>query len=201
MNELYEETTVNLADAGKEIKKELSKDEKVLESVFKLETLYRKYKYILWAVLIGIILFFLGRAYMQSAHESNLLQANEAFLTLQTKADDAKALSMLKEKNPKLFELFTYTQAVKNENLTVLKNLSTSKNQVISDASTYILSVLEKEPKDSKLYSEMVVLQEAYLAIKSGDVKGANQNLNLIEEDTPLYMLASLLKHSTIKAK
>jgi len=58
MNELYEETTVNLADAGKEIKKELSKDEKVLENVFKLETLYRKYKYILWVVLIGIVLFF-----------------------------------------------------------------------------------------------------------------------------------------------
>jgi len=192
---------VNLADAGKEIKKELSKDEKVLESVFKLETLYKKYKYILWALLIGVVLFFLGRAYMQSAHESNLLQANEAFLTLQTKADDTKALAILKEKNPNLFELFTYAQAVKNENLTVLKDLSASENQVISDASTYVSSVLEKQPKDSKLYTEMTVLQEAYLAIKSGDVKVANQKLNLIEEDTPLYMLASLLKHSTIKAK
>jgi len=192
---------VNLADAGKEIKKELSKDEKVLESVFKLETLYKKYKYILWALLIGVVLFFLGRAYMQSAHESNLLQANEAFLTLQTKADDTKALAILKEKNPNLFELFTYAQAVKNENLTILKELSTSENQVISDASTYVSSVLEKQPKDSKLYTEMTVLQEAYLAIKSGDVKVANQKLNLIEEDTPLYMLASLLKHSTIKAK
>ena len=192
---------MNLADAGKEIKKELSKDEKVLESVFKLETLYKKYKYILWALLIGVVLFFLGRAYMQSAHESNLLQANEAFLTLQTKADDTKALAILKEKNPNLFELFTYAQAVKNENLTVLKDLSTSENQVISDASTYVSSVLEKQPKDSKLYTEMTVLQEAYLAIKSGDVKVANQKLNLIEEDTPLYMLASLLKHSTIKAK
>lgn len=192
---------MNLADAGKEIKKELSKDEKVLESVFKLETLYKKYKYILWALLIGVVLFFLGRAYMQSAHESNLLQANEAFLTLQTKADDTKALAILKEKNPNLFELFTYAQAVKNENLTILKELSTSENQVISDASTYVSSVLEKQPKDSKLYTEMTVLQEAYLAIKSGDVKVANQKLNLIEEDTPLYMLASLLKHSTIKAK
>jgi len=196
-----EETTVNLADAGKEIKKELSSDEKVLESVFKLETLYKKYKFILWALVVGVVLFFLGRTYMQSIHASNLSQANEAFLTLQTKADDTKALAILKEKNPKLFELFSYTQAVKNENLTVLKELSTSKNQVISDASNYVSSVLEKEPKDSKLYEEMTLVQQAYLAIKSGDVKEAKQKLDLIEEDTPLYMLASLLKHFTIKAK
>jgi hypothetical protein len=188
---------VNLAD----VKKELSSDEKVLENVFKLETLYKKYKFILWAFVVGMILFFLGRAYMQSVHESNLAEANEAFLRLQTKADDVKALAILKEKNPKLYELFTYTQAAKNENITVLKELSSSKNKVISDASNYIFSVLEKEPKESKLYEEMVLLQQAYLAIKSGDIKVAKQKLNLIEEDTPLYMLASLLKHYTIKAK
>jgi hypothetical protein len=192
---------VNLADAGKEIKKELSGDEKVLENVFKLETLYKKYKFFLWALVIGLILFFIVRAYMQSVHVSNLAEANEAFLTLQTEAEDSKAIATLKEKNPKLFELFTYTQAIKNENLTVLKELSTSKNQVISDASMYVSSVLEKEPKDSKLYAEMTWLQQAYLAIKAGDFKLAKQKLNLIEEDTPLYTLASLLKHSTIKAK
>jgi len=192
---------VNLADAGKEIKKELNNDEKVLESVFKLETLYKKYKFFLWALVIGVVLFFLGRAYMQSVHTSNLVEANEAFLTLQKDADDSNALAILKEKNPKLFELFSYTEAVKNKNATVLEKLSTSKNQVISDASTYVSSVLDKQPKDSKLYDEMVLFQQAYLAIKSGDIKSAKQKLNLIEEDTPLYMLASLLKHSIIKAK
>ncbi|MCF6243482.1 MAG: hypothetical protein L3J43_00405 [Sulfurovum sp.] len=192
---------MNLADAGKEIKKELSNDEKVLENVFKLETYYKKYKYLLWALVIGIIVFFLGRAYMQSAHESNLSEANEAFLTLQTKADDAQALATLKDKNPKLFELFNYTQAVKNENITVLKDLSTSKNKVIADASSYVSSVLEKAPKDSKLYAELTLFQKAYLDIKTGDIKSAKQKLDLIEEDTPLYMLASLLKHSTIKEK
>lgn len=192
---------MNLADAGKEIKKELNNDEKVLESVFKLETLYKKYKFFLWALVIGVVLFFLGRAYMQSVHTSNLVEANEAFLTLQKDADDSNALAILKEKNPKLFELFSYTEAVKNKNATVLEKLSTSKNQVISDASTYVSSVLDKQPKDSKLYDEMVLFQQAYLAIKSGDIKSAKQKLNLIEEDTPLYMLASLLKHSIIKAK
>lgn len=192
---------MNLADAGREIKEKLSGDEKVLESVFKLETLYKKYKFIIWALVIALILFFLGRAYMQSIHTSNLAEANEAFLTLQTKADDTEALAILKEKNPKLFELFTFTQDVKKENVTALKELGTSENMIIADASTYVYSVLEKQPKDSKLYAEMVLFQQAYLAIKAGDIKSAKQKLNLIEEGTPLFMLASLLKHSTIKAK
>lgn len=192
---------MNLADAGREIKEKLSGDEKVLESVFKLETLYKKYKFIIWALVIALILFFLGRAYMQSIHTSNLAEANEAFLTLQTKADDTEALAILKEKNPKLFELFTFTQDVKKENVTALKELGTSENMIISDVSTYVYSVLEKQPKDSKLYAEMVLFQKAYLAIKAGDIKSAKQKLNLIEEGTPLFMLASLLKHSTIKAK
>jgi len=192
---------VNLADAGKEFKKELNSDEKVLENVFKLETYYKKYKYIIWALVIGIIVFFIGRAYMQSVHTSNLVEANEAFLTLQIKAEDTKALAILKEKNPKLFELFTYTQAVKKEDITALKALRASQNIVIADASNYVTSVLEKQPKDSKLYAEMTLFQQAYVAIKAGNVKDAKQKLDLIEEDTPLYMLASLLKHSTIKAK
>jgi len=192
---------VNLADAGREIKEKLSGDEKVLESVFKLETLYKKYKFVIWALVIALILFFLGRAYMQSVHTSNLAEANEAFLTLQTKADDTEALAILKEKNLKLFELFTFTQEVKKENLIALKELGTSENMIIADASTYVYSILEKQPKDSKLYAEMVLFQQAYLAIKAGDIKSAKQKLNFIEENTPLFMLASLLKHSIIKAK
>ncbi len=192
---------MNLADAGKEFKKELSSDEKVLENVFKLETYYKKYKYIIWALVIGIIVFFIGRAYMQSVHTSNLVEANEAFLTLQTTAEDTNALAILKEKNPKLFELFTYTQAVKKEDITALKKLNRSQNSVIADASSYAASVLEKQPKDSTLYAEMTRFQQAYLAIKAGNVKEAKQKLALIEEDSPLYMLASLLKHSTVKAK
>ena len=192
---------MNLTDAGREIKKELSGDEKVLESVFRLETLYKKYKFIIWAVVIAVILFFIGRAVIQNMHEAKLLEANEAFLTLQNKADDAQALALLKEKNPALFELYTYAQAVKKEDIKVLETLSASKNLVISDASKYSQSVLSKKPVDSKLYKEMALLQQAYLAIKAGDTTTAKNKLDLIGERSALFMVASLLKHSTLKAK
>jgi len=184
-----------------EVKKTLSSDEKVLESAFKLETLYKKHKLKIWGIAAVLILFFAGNAVVNTMHEASLAQANEAFLTLQTNADDAQALALLKEKNPALFELFSYTQAVKNRDVKRLAALAQSHNSILADASKYTVATLENKPSDSKLYNEMALLEEAYLLIKAGEPKRAKEKLELIDERSPLGMLASLLNHSTLKAK
>ena len=188
---------MNIAD----VKRELSGDEKVLESAFKLETLYRKYKLIIWTVIIGLILFFVGKTVMQSMHEAKLEEANQAFLTLQSKADDAEALKVLEEKNPTLFELFSFSQANQKKDVKVLSNFKNSSNKVIADASAYAIATLEKKTSDSKLYKEIAVMEDAYLAIKSGDLKSAKAKLSLIGAGSTLFHSASLLAHATLKAK
>jgi hypothetical protein len=70
---------VDIAD----VKKKLSSDEKVLVSAFKLEELYKKHKYKIWAVAAALILFFAGKVAMDAMHEAKLADANKAFLTLQ----------------------------------------------------------------------------------------------------------------------
>ena len=186
---------MNIAD----IKNELSSDEKVLESAFKLETLYKKYKFIIWGVIVALVLFFGGKAIQENMHEAQLEKANEAFLTLQTKSDDSAALEILKENNPELFELFSYTQAVKKQDAKALEALSSSKNTIIADASGYTAGVLNKKPVDSVLYKEMSLFEEAYLAIGAGDVKTAKAKLELIDERSPFAVITGFLKHSTIK--
>jgi hypothetical protein len=192
---------VSIKDDVNYVKKELSGDEKVLESAFKLESLYKKYKFHLWGVVVALILFFGGQAAMDTVHQGKLEKANEAFLTLQTKSDDANALKALKENNPALFELYTYSQAVEKEDVKALEALSASNNSVIADASGYTAGVLNKKPVDSKLYKEMALFQEAYLAIVAGDVKMAQNKLELIDERSALSVITEFLKHSTIKAK
>ena len=149
----------------------------------------------------AIILGFLGKTGMDAMHEAKLADANKAFLTLQTKADDTEALQTLKAKNPALFELFSYAQAVKTQDIKVLNSLVGSKNEVIADSSKYVVATLDNKSSDSKLYKEMALLQEAYLAIKAGDTKSAKEKIELIDERSSLATLASLLNHSTIKAK
>lgn len=192
---------MSIQDDVKYVKRELSGDEKVLESAFKLEELYKKYKLVIWAVIVAVILFFVGSTVMSAMKQAKLEDANNAFLTLQNKADDAQALETLKKKNPALFELYTFSQAAKNQDANALSTLSDSKNSIIADSSKYTASAIEKKPVDSKLYKEMALLEEAYVSIKAGDVKSAKAKLELIDERSPLSMLARLLEHSTIKAK
>jgi len=191
---------VSIKDDVNYVKKELSGDEKVLESAFKLETLYKKHKFKIWGIVVALLVFFGGTAIQKSMHEAQLAKANDAFLILQTKSDDTAALQTLKENNPALLELFNYAQAVKKQDTKVLKALSSSKNAVIADASTYTAGVLAKKPVDSILYKEMVFLEEAYLAIDAGDAKTAKAKLELIDERSPLAVITGFLKHSIIKA-
>jgi hypothetical protein len=197
---MLQESYVSIKDDVNYVKKELSGDEKVLESAFKLESLYKKYKFQLWGVAAALILFFGGQAVMTAMHEAKLVKANEAFLTLQSKSDDANALKILKENNPALLELYTYAQAVKKEDIKALESLASSQNNVIADASGYTAGVLSKKPVDSKLYKEMALFEEAYLAIVAGDTKTAQNKLELIDERSPLSVITQFLKHSTIKA-
>jgi hypothetical protein len=197
---MLQENYVSIKDDVNYVKKELSGDEKVLESAFKLESLYKKYKFYLWGVAAALILFFGGQAVMTAMHEAKLVKANEAFLTLQTKSDDTNALKVLKENNPSLFELYSYAQAVQKEDVKALESLSASQNNVIADASAYTAGVLSKKPVDSKLYNELVLFEDAYLAIVAGDVKMAQNKLELIDERSALSVIREFLGHSTIKA-
>jgi len=192
---------VSIQDDVKYVKKELSGDEKVLESAFKLEELYKKNKVVIWAAAAVIILFFAGSAVMDAMKQAKLEEANSAFLTLQTKADDAEALETLKTKNPALFELYTFSQAAKKQDAKALTALSGSKNSIIADSGKYTAAAIEKKAVDSKLYKEMALLEEAYVSIKAGDVVNAKAKLELIDDRSPLSMLARLLEHSTVKAK
>jgi hypothetical protein len=197
---MLQEKYVSIKDDVNYVKKELSGDEKVLESAFKLESLYKKYKFQLWGVAAALILFFAGQAIMNALHEAKLVKANEAFLTLQTKSDDVNALQTLKENNPALFELYNYAEAVKKEDVQALESLSESQNTVIADASAYTVGVLGEKPVDSKLYHELALFEEAYLAIIAGDVKMAQNKLELIDERSALSVIREFLRHSTIKA-
>lgn len=198
---MLQEKYVGIKDDVKFVEKSLSSDEKILESAFKIEEFYKKYKFVIWGTAAALILFFAGKTAMEAMHEAKLADANQAFLTLQNKADDTQALQILKEKNPALFELFTFSQAVKKQDVKALNALTGSSNEVIADSSEYIAATLENKSSDSKLYKEIALLDAAYLAIKAGDTKSANAKLELIDERSSLAALASLLKHSTLKVK
>ncbi|MCF6206628.1 MAG: hypothetical protein L3J47_07035 [Sulfurovum sp.] len=192
---------MSIKDDVNYVKTELSSDEKVLESAFRLETFYKKYKMLIWGTVVAVLLFFVVNAGMEALRQSKLATANEALLTLQSKPDDSNALSILKENDPALYELYTFSVAAKKQDVKTLSSLEKSSNDILADMSRYSKGAIEKKPVDSKLYKELAYFEEAYVLMQKGDVKRARAKLELIDSRSELAGLAKLLEHSTLKAQ
>jgi len=192
---------LNIQDGIKEVKKEFSSDEQILVSAFKLEKFYKKNKIAIFTVVGLLVAFFSIKGVMGVIEESRLNSANEAYLVLQKDANNSQALETLKSKNPKLFELYSYTQAVKNRDIKTLQTLTNSKNEFISDMSSYHLSILDGKEADSELYKDFALVHNAYLYIKDKRLEEARNQLALIDEKSPIYSISKIIRHYTIKGK
>jgi len=184
-----------------EVKKELTADEQMLASAFKLEKFYKKHKIKIVAVVSSIVLFVVGNAIWDAIEQSRLESANSAYLKLLQNPDDKEAIETLKSKNPKLYELYRYNQAVKTKDRVALREISKSPNEILKDVSSYHLGVFEKREVNSKFYNELAILYNSYLAIESGNIQEAKNQLSLIEPNSPLFNISQIMQHYTIEGK
>jgi len=182
-----------------DVKKEFSTDEQMLTSAFKLEKFYKKHKFKIFTVVGLIIAYFVGTAIIDKMAQDKQEAANAAFLTLQENKTDATALETLKTKNPKLFELYSYQEAVKNADTTKLKALSSSSNEIVADLASYHLAVIENKSSQSKYHSDVAKIHNASLLIQEGKVVEAKEELELISEESPVYNISKMIKHYSIK--
>jgi len=192
---------MNIQDNVNYVKDELTADEKVLESAFKLENLYKKYKILIWGV-VGILVIGGGsKVALNLINQSKLDSANEALITLQTKPDDVKAREILRVNNPALFELFSFKEAIKAKNTKELNQLSSSKNEIIADISAYHGRVLSNKNGKSVYYKNLSLVTNAYNDIKNNKIKDAKLELEMIDNRSSLASISSILAHYIIKGK
>lgn len=192
---------MSIKDDVNYVKRELSSDEKMLEGLLKVEKVYKKHKFKILGLVAIIIFAFGGSAVKNSMEESRLANANEALLKLQQNSSDTAALETLKTTNKPLYELYLYSNAVNDKDTEKLKSLSSSSNPMIADLSKYHASVLANEVGFSKYYDELSKVQEAFVALEKGKVSMAKDKLSFIEQKSPFYNVALLLKHRTIKVE
>ena len=190
------------------IKDELTSEEKFFEKLVSFEYLYKKYRYIIWALLAGIIVYFVT-VYIQGVQEDNRIEeANTAYATLVKTPDDKKALAVLKEKSIALHDLFLYEQAIKNSDLELFQTLSKSKTFMIADMATYHYAVLSGSSTVLKSYTEtgvyfkdLAIVNYAALLIKQTKMDDARNMLSRIAETSPVYEQAQMLGHYGVTKK
>ncbi len=192
---------MSITETINEAKKELSNDEHMLASAFKVEKLYKKHKLKLFVALGVAVLYFGGTTINNYNNHQKLLAGNEALVVLQKDPTNKDALAKLQSNDSSLFELFTYQNAMKNSDTAALKTLSASKNSIIADMSAYHLAILEGKPAKSELNGDVAQINNAYLLIKDGKISEAKEELDTIAEDSPVYNISKMIKHYTIKGQ
>ncbi len=192
---------MSIKDELQHVKDELSGDEKILESAFKLERLYKKYKTLIWGVLILVLVGVGGNIAWGAYRQNKLDTANQAFLSLQKNPDSKDAIATLKSNNPELYTLYALNQALKSQKTETLKTFEGNKDPLIADIARYHAGALKGKPVDSVYYHDLTVVEEAYADLKTGKKAAAKSKLSLIAEDSPVAKIAQLLKHYTLDLK
>ncbi|MRI83576.1 MAG: hypothetical protein C6I00_04070 [Nitratiruptor sp.] len=185
------------------IKKELSSEEQFLESLIKAEKFYKRYRKPLLGGLL--LLLFLGVGYWgyQLKREHDLKVSNEAYARLLQNPQDAQALQILQEKNPRLYQLYRYQEALKRKDPKLFKELVQVDEPILQDLARYHLAVLKKDQKGLSRYAkggeallqEMALLGSGWLLYERGAISQGHQEIELVPTNSPAAPFAALLRH------
>ena len=184
------------------VKEELSAEEQFLESVIKAEGFWKKYKKIIISIALILFLVIAARLIMEYLHNKAVEASNRAYAKVLQNPDDKESLKILKEKNPRLYEAYLFSQTIKSNDPkkidTLISNLS---DPYLKDLSSYQIDSLLKKgldeysQKEDAILKELAIYQSGYLLIKEGKIKEGRAKLAQIQKNSPLYGLAQNLSH------
>lgn len=178
------------------IKSELSSEEKLLEGFVKSERFFKKYKNLLIAlivaIVIGSIIYFVKKSFDESnKYESNILLNNYL------EKGDEKALQSLKDKNNSLYEIALYLKARQDGksaeiSLPILKELS--EFELAKDKND--IEALDKlSMKGDFLLKDYALFNKALILTNEGKYQEAKDTIAKISNDSRTIELVNLLNH------
>ncbi|MFY4817763.1 tetratricopeptide repeat protein [Aliarcobacter butzleri] len=178
------------------IKNELSSEEKFIENFVKGERFFKKYKTLIVAVVVILIIGLIGFTVKKSIDNSNKHDANIALSQFLENGDE-KALETLKNKNEKLYEVALFLQAKKDNKiasieLPLLKELVKFQT---ATASNNIEELNSLSMQNDFLLKEFALFNKALILVNEGKYEEAKKELSQISQTSKAYELATLLNH------
>lgn len=185
------------------IKNEISSDGQLLENTLKLEIFYKKYKYIIWAILVVVVFGGISYQLYSYYNEKNIQKYSEVYSKLSNDASNTSLQDELKRGNPKLYDLFMLQQALKDGNINQFMEIKDSKSNVVSSIASYHIGSFERDISvlknvDKYTIGDLSKLQQAYILINENKINDAKIILGEISKDSNLDDFASLLSHYII---
>ena len=174
-----------------QIKQEIGAQEQFLESMIKGERFFRKYKKFMIIAIIVAVIAIIGFYSNKIINDNRIEDANLAYSKLILNPNDANALSILKEKEPNLYALFSLQQKLdKNETNGISELANLKVNPIVKDI---ILS--QNGNANNQILSEYSTLLKGFELLKQNKIKEANVEFDKIALDSQLQTLVKNLKH------
>jgi len=198
---------LNLKENMQALKEELSSEEKFFESAVRTERFVKKYQKPMIASVIVLLLGLGGSAVYQMVHDAKVERANTALNTLLMNPSDQNALKELSSQGGSLYELYSLSKALRDNDVKTLQTLQSASSSEVADIASYESAVLSNDTKaldtyskkQGSIYQELAVIELAVSSIQKGDSKAAHNSLALIKEDSAVYPLAQMLSHYGVK--
>lgn len=179
------------------VKQELNSEEKFLEGFVKVERFYKKYKTLILGLIAILIIAGIALVVKSNIDESNKLEANLAFEKILKNPEDKDAMAKLKETNTNLYNIATYLVAkdkgeIVKVNVPYLKELTTYQEAVKNNSISELNNV---SMENNFLLKEFAIFNKALLLANEGKFEEAKTTLNLIPNTSKANDLANLLNH------
>lgn len=180
-----------IKDDLNEIKNEIGAQEQFLESVIKGERFFKKYKKLIIAVFVAILIGVAGFYASKIIEQNRIDTANTAYSKLITNPHDTDALNTLKDKAPSLYALHQFKIAMQTGNTSEAKELL---NLPIDPLLKQILSAQIGE-QNSVILSDYAALMRGYELLKQNKIDEAKVEFAKISLDSQLINLVKNLQH------
>ena len=185
------------------VKEELNSEEQFFEKAVQTERFVKKYKKPLIGVITVAILAIVGGSAYNITVQNKIDQSNIALNILMADASDSDAQEQLKSLNPKLFDVWSLSQALKSKDQDALRQLKSSKALVVADLAEYELSAIQEDEagletysqKSNALLKDLAMIEAAVLLMDKGDKASAKAKLSMVDINSPVYQLAQTLAH------
>lgn len=178
-------------------KAEISSDEKMLESVFRIEAFIKKYKMLFLALIVAVIGWIAWFYISDYLKEQKAIKSTALMEKIQNNQSDESAWSELKKENLALYEMMRLSCAIKNENTQELEQVKNSTNPFIASYANYELSSMTQNLSNIKegAFVDLALLQEGYKLASKKEHKQALNKLNEISNTSELKDFALRIGH------
>lgn len=189
------------------VREELTSEEKFFEKSVITERFIKKYKSLIIAGVVLVIVLIGGNIAYDINKASTQEAANEVLSELQADPSNTEALTRLESLSPALYDVFTYSKALVDQDMQALEKLKKSQVEPLSDLATYESAQVSKDVNalttyaltQNAIYKDLAQVQAAIILMNEGNTEKAHAKLQTIADASPLANVAKALLHYGVK--